>query len=44
MNKTGLEVGGWGLGGGVQFFSALFNHTDINEILDIHKYLMKKYD
>ena len=45
MIKTGLEVGGvGGGGGGVQFFSALFNHIDINEILDIHKYLMKKYD
>ena len=29
---------------GVQFFSALFNHIDIKDISDIHKYLMKKYD
>ena len=35
--KTGLK-------GVVKFLSAVFNPTDSNDILDIHKYLMKKYD
>ena len=35
MAKTGLK-------GVVKFFSVDFNPTDANNILDIHKYLMKK--
>ena len=35
MNKTGLKVV-------VKFFSVDFNAIDTNEILDIHKYSMKK--
>ena len=35
MKKIGLK-------GVVKFFSADFNPIDTNEILDIHKYLMKK--
>ena len=31
-----------GLKGVVSFFSADFNPIDTNNILDIHKYLMKK--
>ena len=30
------------LKGFVEFFSVDFNAIDINDILDIHKYLMKK--
>ena len=35
MKKTGLK-------GSVQLFSVDFNLIDTNDILDIHKYLMKK--
>ena len=35
MKKTGLK-------GAVKFFSADFNPTDTNDVLDIHKYLMKR--
>ena len=35
MKKTGLK-------GSVKFFSVDFNPIDTNDILDIHKYLMKK--
>ena len=35
MKKTGLK-------GVIKFFSVDFNPIDINHILDIHKYLMKK--
>ena len=35
MKKTGLK-------GVMKFFSVDFNPIDINHILDIHKYLMKK--
>ena len=35
--KTGLK-------GSVKFFSVDFNHIDANDILDIHKYLMKKHN
>ena len=31
-----------GLGGVVKFFSVDFNPIDTNDVLDIHKYLMKK--
>ena len=34
MKKTGLE-------GIVEFFSVDFNSIDTNDILDIHKYLVK---
>ena len=37
MTKTGLK-------GLVKFFSLDFNHIDTTDILDIHKYLMKKHD
>ena len=30
-----------GLNGSLKFFSVVFNLTDTNDILDIHKYLMK---
>ena len=35
--KTGLK-------GVVKFFSVDFNRTDTNDMLDIHKYLMKRND
>ena len=35
MKKAGLK-------GSVKFFSVDFNPIDTNDILDIHKYLMKK--
>ena len=35
MKKTGLK-------GVIKFFSVDFNPIDTNDILDIHKYLMKK--
>ena len=35
MNKTGLK-------GVVKYFSVDFNLIDTNDILDIHKYLMKR--
>ena len=35
MKKTGLK-------GSVHFFSVDFNPIDTNDVLDIHKYLMKK--
>ena len=35
MTKTGLK-------GVVKFFSVDFNRIDTNDILDIHKYLMKR--
>ena len=35
MKQTGLK-------GNVSFFSVDFNPTDTNDVLDIHKYLMKK--
>ena len=34
MKKTGLK-------GSVKFFSVDFNPIDTNDILDIHRYLMK---
>ena len=37
MTKTGLK-------GVVTFFSPNFNPSGTNDILDIHKYLMKKHD
>ena len=35
MKKAGLK-------GSVKFFSVDFNPIDTNDILDMHKYLMKK--
>ena len=37
MKKIGLK-------GSVKFFFVNFNHIDITDILDIHKYLMKKHN
>ena len=37
MKKSGLK-------GSVKFFPVGFNPIDTNDILDIHKYLMKKHN
>ena len=42
MKKTKKNKNKTGLKGSVKFFSVAFNPIDINDILDIHKYLMEK--